>query len=130
MEGRVEGIKNFRILVREVNGNVVFLHKIIEGGTNKSFGIEVASFAGLPKVVVERAKTVARELEKNKIIVPTNINISEPKFSDDSDKENNKKDFTKLFNLLSKINVNNCSPMQALGILENLVNLFNEADKI
>ena len=56
-------VKNFNIAVREWNEQILFLRKIVEGGTDKSFGIQVARLAGVPKSVVERAKKILASLE-------------------------------------------------------------------
>ena len=61
----VDGIKNYKVTVKEVNGSIIFLRKISKGSANKSFGIEVASLAGIPKEVTDRAKAILRKLEKN-----------------------------------------------------------------
>jgi DNA mismatch repair protein MutS len=57
------GVKNFHVAVREWGDGVVFLHKILEGGTDRSYGLHVARLAGVPKEVVERAKAVLAALE-------------------------------------------------------------------
>lgn len=57
-------IKNYNIAVKEQNGEVIFLHKLIEGGTDQSYGIHVAKLAGLPLQVIERAKEIQAVLEK------------------------------------------------------------------
>jgi DNA mismatch repair protein MutS len=59
-----ERIKNYNVAVKESSGDVVFLHKIIEGGTDKSYGVHVAKLAGMPKDVVERAKAIQSKLEE------------------------------------------------------------------
>lgn len=56
LEGVLDGVKNFQILIKEIGGTIVFLHKIVRGSASKSFGIEVAELAGIPKNVVSRAK--------------------------------------------------------------------------
>jgi DNA mismatch repair protein MutS len=57
------GVRNFNIAVREWNDQVLFLHKIVEGGADKSYGIQVARLAGVPRPVVERAKKILTSLE-------------------------------------------------------------------
>ncbi|HIC85469.1 MAG TPA: hypothetical protein EYP06_04115 [Desulfobacterales bacterium] len=57
-------VKNFNIAVREWNGRIIFLRKLVPGGTSRSYGIEVARIAGIPEPVVERAKEVLEQLEK------------------------------------------------------------------
>ncbi|MBW3020688.1 hypothetical protein KY334_05300, partial [Candidatus Woesearchaeota archaeon] len=58
------GIKNYNVVVDESGGKITFLHKIVEGGTDKSYGIEVAKLAGIPEEVVSASKKVMREIEK------------------------------------------------------------------
>ncbi|MBI4147308.1 DNA mismatch repair protein MutS [Candidatus Woesearchaeota archaeon] len=58
-------IKNYNIAVKEQKGEVIFLHKLIEGGTDQSYGIHVAKLAGLPLQVVDRAKEIQAVLEKD-----------------------------------------------------------------
>ncbi len=59
------GIRNYNVAVTEADGNVVFLHKIVPGGADKSYGIHVAQLAGLPGSVVQRANAILEELEKS-----------------------------------------------------------------
>jgi len=65
LEELLEGVKNFNILIREWHDQIVFLHKIAAGGTDKSYGIHVARLAGMPKEVIGRARTILAELERN-----------------------------------------------------------------
>ncbi|MBA4150734.1 MAG: DNA mismatch repair protein MutS [Verrucomicrobia bacterium] len=64
LSGRLLRVKNFNVAVREWNDQIVFLRKIVEGGTDKSYGIQVARLAGVPKTVLERAKEILRNLEE------------------------------------------------------------------
>ncbi|MBE3098034.1 MAG: DNA mismatch repair protein MutS [Planctomycetes bacterium] len=59
----LEGVANFNVAVREWQDQVVFLHKIVPGGTDKSYGVHVARLAGVPKEVVDRAREILAELE-------------------------------------------------------------------
>jgi DNA mismatch repair protein MutS len=63
----LNGVKNFNVAVREWHDQIIFLRKIIPGGTDKSYGIQVARLAGLPKSVVERSKEILRNLEENEL---------------------------------------------------------------
>ena len=67
LAGRLPRLKNFNVAVREWNDQIVFLRKIIEGGTDKSYGIQVARLAGVPKTVLERAKQILRNLEESEL---------------------------------------------------------------
>lgn len=66
LEGSIEGVKNYSVAVSEVDDNIIFLRKIVEGGADQSYGIEVAKLAGLPDEVIERAKEILSSLEENK----------------------------------------------------------------
>jgi DNA mismatch repair protein MutS len=59
-----EGVKNFNIAVKEWGDKIIFLRKIIEGGTNRSYGIQVARIAGVPDEVIARAREILNNLEK------------------------------------------------------------------
>lgn len=68
LEGKIDGVKNYSVAVKEIDNNVIFLRKIIEGGADQSYGIEVAKLAGLPQPVLDRAKEILQSLEDNKSI--------------------------------------------------------------
>jgi DNA mismatch repair protein MutS len=67
LAARLPRIKNFNVAVREWNDQIVFLRKIVEGGTDKSYGIQVARLAGVPKPVLERAKEILVNLEESEL---------------------------------------------------------------
>ena len=67
LAGRLPRLRNFNVAVREWNEQIVFLHKIVEGGADKSYGIHVARLAGVPKPVIERAKAILRNLEETEL---------------------------------------------------------------
>jgi DNA mismatch repair protein MutS len=67
LSARLTRVKNFNVAVREWNDQIVFLRKIVEGGTDKSYGIQVARLAGVPKPVLERAKEILRNLEESEL---------------------------------------------------------------
>ena len=56
-------VKNYNIAVREWNDTIIFLHKLMKGGTSRSYGIQVAALAGVPPLVVERAKEILKNIE-------------------------------------------------------------------
>lgn len=70
------GVRNYQVAVSEANGEIVFLRKVVEGSASKSYGIEVARLAGLPKTVVERAREILINLEQNELDV-----TGKPKFA-------------------------------------------------
>ncbi len=63
LEGRLSNVHNYRIAVKEKGDDIVFLRKIVPGGADKSYGIQVARLAGVPDPVIERAKVICEELE-------------------------------------------------------------------
>ena len=63
LDERLDGVVNFSVAVREVGDDIVFLRRLVEGGADRSYGVEVARLAGLPETVVDRARTILRELE-------------------------------------------------------------------
>jgi DNA mismatch repair protein MutS len=67
LAARLPRLKNFNVAVREWHDQIVFLRKIVEGGTDKSYGIQVARLAGVPKPVLERAKEILRNLEESEL---------------------------------------------------------------
>ncbi len=72
LESRYERIKNFSIQVKEHKGKVIFLRKLIRGGADHSYGIQVASMAGLPEAVISRAKSILSNLESHTLDVSHN----------------------------------------------------------
>ena len=67
LEGKIPGVKNYCVAVRESGDNIIFLRKIIRGGADKSYGIQVARLAGLPDIVIDRAKEIVDQLTDNDI---------------------------------------------------------------
>lgn len=71
LEGKLPGVNNYCIAVQEKGDTIIFLRKIIKGSADKSYGIQVAKLAGVPEVVIERAKEIAAELEESDITANT-----------------------------------------------------------
>ena len=68
LEGKVPNVNNYCIAVKEEGDDIIFLRKIIKGGTDRSYGIQVAKLAGVPDLVIERAKDILNQLSENNII--------------------------------------------------------------
>ena len=73
LAARLPRVRNYNVAVREWNDQIVFLRKIVEGGTDKSYGIQVARLAGVPKTVLERAKEILRNLEESELTPEGNV---------------------------------------------------------
>lgn len=120
LEGVLDGVKNYKISVKELDDSVVFLRKIVRGGANKSFGIEVARLAGVPKEVLDRAKEISRNLEAVNTELDLNI------FKEDKPKaENNSKVALEILQVLRDLDINRLSPMHAHDILNDLIKKSN-----
>ncbi len=76
LAARLPRLKNFNVAVREWRDQIVFLRKIVEGGTDKSYGIHVARLAGVPKEVLERAKVILSNLEESELTPEGNVRQS------------------------------------------------------
>ena len=118
LEGLLKGVKNYKITVKEMGDNVVFLRKIVRGSANKSFGVEVARLAGVPERVIERAKEISLNLEKVNEKLDMNI------FGEDEEKrkaEKNNKLGQQLLSVLKDMDINRMSPMESFEVLNDLI---------
>ncbi|MGN1062168.1 MAG: DNA mismatch repair protein MutS, partial [Candidatus Scatosoma sp.] len=137
LESTVNGVKNYKVAVRELGGGIVFLRKIQRGGANRSFGIEVASLAGVPQEVTNRARGILKLLEKSDVARQRAIALSEiaatqadsenahDNFNEPSQEtcKNGEKQNGKLLEvkrILTQTDINSLSPMQALLLLDDL----------
>ena len=116
-------VKNYNVAVKEWNDEVIFLRKIVEGGSDQSLGIQVARLAGLPPRVIERAKEILANLEANEFTVN-----EKPRIAASSSREKETSYQLSLFELpehpvveeLREIDVDNLTPLKALLLLEQL----------
>jgi DNA mismatch repair protein MutS len=76
LSARLARLRNFNVAVREWNDQIIFLRKIVAGGTDKSYGIQVARLAGVPKTVIDRAKVILRNLEESELTPEGNVRVS------------------------------------------------------
>ena len=119
LENKFAGVKNYKVMVKEMNGGVVFLRKIARGGANRSFGIEVASLAGVPKDVTLRAKAILKMLEKADVARVGLFGDRKEELEKESEKEI-QTELSEVEKLLADTDVNTLSPMQALLFLCDL----------
>lgn len=115
-------IKNCNVAVREWAGEVVFMHKIIPGSTDKSYGIHVAKLAGLPKSILHRSREILEELESSFTKEAAGERLARNKTKEpDSDTlfvQKNKS----VLDRLSSIDVNNLTPIEAINLLGKIKN--------
>ena len=113
MEGTLPGVKNYNIAVRTRGEEIIFLRKIIPGGADRSYGIEVARLAGLPESVVSRAKKILRELEdESGRPAPTVVEDDQMSFAAMGEAE--------VIDALRRAQVDSLSPLEALNLLYEL----------
>ena len=119
LENRLEGVKNYSIAVKEKGEDVIFLRKIVKGGTDESYGIHVAKLAGVPKDVLKSANEILKGLERKSILV-NKVKEKEDKkqVAGQLDMYNYK--LADIAHELDKINVNELTPIDALNILVKL----------
>ncbi len=115
LEGKIDGVKNYKVLIKEINDSIIFLHKIARGSANKSFGIEVASIAGLPAEIISRAKELLYIQES------ANSKATEISFDAVKGQQKNNINTDEIINILKEIDINNVSPLVAFSILQDVV---------
>jgi len=115
LEGVLAGLKNYKLTLKEISGSIVFLRKLMRGRANRSFGVEVASLAGLPKEILVRAKELLAQLEsidfKRQEKMASNQQISifnTPKSNDE------------IIKILTELDIDNITPRHALDVLTDL----------
>ena len=122
LEGLLEGVKNYQIMVKEQDGKIIFLRKIVRGGASRSFGIEVANLAGLPAEIITRAKQLLYSLEQADI----NKNINLKNIEENAVQKQIKTNNAEIVNMIKEIDINKVSPMEAFSILHDLISKVNQ----
>jgi DNA mismatch repair protein MutS len=118
LEGKIPGIKNYSVAVKKRGSEIKFLRKIMPGGTDDSYGIDVARLAGVPGKVLARASEILSELEATQD-KPSAPNSNRPQMSLEaiSDKEISER--------LRKVNLNEYTPVDAMFLLKELITIAN-----
>ena len=116
LENKLDGIKNYSIAVKEKGEDIIFLRKIVEGGTDESYGVHVAKLAGVPKTVTTRANEILRSLERKNIITNKKIEKKDNKQVDGLFDMYNYK-LAEIAHEIDKVNLNELTPIDALNTL-------------
>ncbi len=119
LEEKIEGVKNYSVAVKKRGDDITFLRKIIKGGTDDSFGIQVALLAGLPSAVTDRAKEVLALIEDG----------NAPESSPSGDTKRNVTVDEDLKNDILSIDIQTLTPIEALNVLYKLQKKVSEADE-
>ncbi len=116
-------VKNYNIAVKEWNDEIIFLRKLVEGGTNRSYGIQVARLAGIPGQVLKRAKKILAEIEKGGHTadgLPTIGQDESVSIKRDAQLSLFRQPEDFIIEKLGRIDISNLTPLEALNILNNL----------
>ncbi len=120
LEDELEGVKNYSIAVNRHGGNIRFLRKIVRGGVDESYGVDVAKLAGLPSKVVNRAKELLIEMENSNNIIKT-------KSADDSKQitfDTVNRDIA--LSMLEKTNINELTDSECRILLNDMMEVINK----
>ena len=116
LENQSEGIKNYSIAVKEKGEDIIFLRKIVRGGTDESYGIHVARLAGVPKAVTQKANEFLRNIEKKNILTGKKAEKEDKKKVEGQFDMYNYK-LAEIAHELDKVNLNELTPIDALNTL-------------
>ena len=114
LEDKLEGVKNYSIAVKEKGEDVIFLRKIVPGGTDESYGVHVAKLAGVPQVVTKRANEILRSLERKSILGEKNQEKENKQVATGQLDLYNYK-LAEIAHEIDKIDINELTPIEALN---------------
>jgi DNA mismatch repair protein MutS len=128
-----ERVRNYSIAVREWNDTIIFLHKLVKGGTNRSYGIQVAGLAGVPDRVVKRAGEILKNIERGEFSQDGTPSIAKSTGAKKSRKKTHPNQLSlfpqtqedPLRTFLQELDADDLSPRQALDVIYELMNLLN-----
>ena len=125
MENLLDGVKNYNIAVKKRGDDITFLRRIIPGGADDSYGIEVAKLAGLPDWIIKRAKEILKELTSGKTDdKETFANISPRNNEDDMQLNLLDTASNAVTDKLKSVDVNTLTPIEAMNLLYDLKNMI------
>ncbi|MHC4647813.1 MAG: DNA mismatch repair protein MutS, partial [Planctomycetota bacterium] len=113
-------VKNCNVAVREWMDEVVFLHKILPGGTDKSYGIHVAKLAGVPKSILERSKEILEELESTFVKEATGERLAKHKTKEPDADSLFVQKHKSVLEKLASTDINNLTPIEAINLLNRV----------
>ncbi len=120
MEGMLDGVNNYSIAVKKRGDNITFLRRIVHGGADQSFGIEVAKLAGVPSNVTNRAKVILKELEANKTDISFKAEDAVVEEEEDIQFNFKAKSTDEMLEVLKAIDINTLTPIEAMQTLYDL----------
>ena len=120
MEGLLDGVNNYSIAVKKKGDDITFLRRIVHGGADQSFGIEVAKLAGIPNSVVKRAKAILKELEANKIEIEFKAEEAVEEDGEELQYNFRTNSANDILELIKATDINSLTPLEALQTLYDL----------
>ena len=122
MEHEIDGIKNYNVSVKKRGDDITFLRRIVKGGADESYGIEVAKLAGLPNAVIKRSKQILKDISKEEYKIQNKDQISFNEITDERIVLNDKE--KEIIDKIKNIDTNTLTPIESLNILFELSNLL------
>ena len=116
LENKLDGVKNYSIAVKEKGEDIIFLRKIVKGGTDESYGVHVAKLAGVPQTVTKRANEILKSIERKNVLNNKKIEKQEKGVADGQLTMFNYK-LAEIAHELDKVDVNELTPIDALNTL-------------
>ena len=116
LEEKIQGVKNYSIAVKEKGEDIIFLRKIVSGGTDESYGVHVAKLAGVPQVVTKRSNEILKTLERKSILGNQKQEKENKKVATGQLDMYNYK-LAEIAHELDKVDLNNLTPIDALNTL-------------
>ncbi|MBI2092299.1 MAG: DNA mismatch repair protein MutS [Deltaproteobacteria bacterium] len=114
-------VKNFNVAVKEWNDQIIFLRKLVEGGVNRSYGIQVARLAGLPQDIIARAKEILVKLEEGEAILKNDNSAQMPLFGNkDNAKRCGDTSPDEIAEIIKKVDTSVMTPIEALNLIHEL----------
>ena len=127
LASNLKRVKNFNVSVEEINNEIIFLRKLVPGGSEHSFGINVAQLAGMPNKILIRAYEILLQLEKNNLEKKSKKDLI--KSSSQLKLSYNDLDYKKIKDLIEAIDINTINPVQALVKLNEIVETLKSSKK-
>ena len=116
MENELDGIKNYNIAVKKRGDDIIFLRRIVRGGADDSYGIEVAKLGGIPNTIINRAKQILKQTLESGIVTYKTVDTATDQVSLEM------QGATDILRELQAVDVNTLTPIEAMGILFDLAN--------
>ena len=122
MEGMLKGVNNYSIAVKKRGDDITFLRRIVHGGADQSFGIEVAKLAGVPSAVTKRAKAILKELEANRVEIDFKADnaVEEEETEEEVQFNFRAKSTDEMLELIRALDINTLTPIEAMQTLYDL----------